>query len=126
MTKKELSKQHEDYIAKLYNGVRSKSSGAAVSDKGDVRTDYEMIECKMTGEPGGTAKRSSLLSVMEKAADEAWSERMLPVVCLRLWNPSSPLAGPDGWVDFTVRLTNDDMVMAYEYRYSKIRELNGN
>lgn len=108
MTKKELSKQHEEAIATLYNGKRSRSSGAAVSDKADVRTKTEMIECKMSGEPG-SPKRTSLLSVMEKAADEAWSEEKEPVVCLRLWNWESPLADPDGWVDFTVRLTTDDI-----------------
>lgn len=108
MTKKELSRQHEEFIAKVYSGIRSRSSGAAVSDKGDVRADNQMIECKMTGEPGGIAKRSSLLSVMEKAADEAWSENKEPVVCLRLWNPISPLANVEGWVDLTVRLTSDD------------------
>lgn len=109
MTKKELSRKHEDYIARVYGGVRSRSSGAAHSDKADVRTYNEMIECKMTGEPGGNPKRTSLLTVMEKAADEAWAENKLPVVCLRLWNPDSPLSDPEGWVDFTVRLTNDDV-----------------
>lgn len=108
MTKKELSRQHEDHIAKLYGGIRSKSSGAAHSDKGDVRADRQMIECKLTGEVGGPPQRTVLLGVMEKTADEAWSENKIPAVCLRLWNPDSPLAGTEGWVDFTVRLASDD------------------
>jgi hypothetical protein len=108
VTRKELSRQHEEYIAKVYDGKRSRSSGAAASDKSDVRTSEEMIECKLTGELG-KPKRTSLLTIMEKAADEAWSENKEPVVCLRLYNPDSPLANTDGWVDFTVRLTTDDV-----------------
>lgn len=112
MTKKEVSVAHESYIARIYDGRRSRSSGAAHSDKGDVRanTSRTMFECKVTGEPGGVEKRSTLLTVMEKTADEAWSEGKDPAVCLRLYNPSSPLANPEGWVDLTVRLTADDCV----------------
>lgn len=108
MSKKSLSIEHEDYIARIYRGKRSRSSGAAVSSKGDVRTDEVLYECKLTGAPGGVPKRSTLLNVMEKTADEAWSEGRQPAVCLRLYNPDSPLANPDGWVDFAVRLASDD------------------
>ncbi len=109
MTKKELSRLHEEYIAQVYGGTRSRSSGAAHSDKGDVRTSEEMIECKMSGYPGGTTRRTTILNIMEKAADEAWSESRQPVMCLRLYNPDSPLSNTDGWVDFTIRLTSDDV-----------------
>lgn len=110
MSKKELSRRHEDYVAKIYDGKRSPSSGASVVDKGDVRakTSATIFECKLTGAPGGPSKRTTLLSVMEKTADEAWAEGLEPAVCLRLFCPESPLANVEGWVDLTVRLTADD------------------
>lgn len=111
MDKKRLSKQHEDFVANVYGGIRSRSSGASDVDKGDVRskTTTSIFECKMTGEPG-RPKSSTLLKVMEKMADEAWAEEKEPVVCLRLFNPESPLASREGWVDLSVRLTSDDAV----------------
>lgn len=110
MTKKELSKQHEEYIAKQYNGQRSRSSGASDTDKGDVRIagSKSIIECKLTGAPGSGSKRTTLLSHMEKVADEAWAEGKEPAVALRIFCPESPVANVSGWVDFTVRLTADD------------------
>lgn len=108
MTKKELSRKHEDYIARLYDGKRSAASGASDTNKADVRTDEVFYECKLSGAPGGPPKNTTLLRVMEKAADEAWSEGRAPAVCLRLFNPTSPLADLEGWVDMTVRLTADD------------------
>jgi len=110
MTKKELSKQHEEYIARAYLGERSRSSGASDTDKGDVRVQgsKSLIECKLTGAPGSSSKRTTLLSHMEKVADEAWAEGKEPAVALRLFCPESPVANVDGWVDLTVRLTLDD------------------
>ena len=110
MTKKELSKQHEEFIAEKYNGQRSPSSGASDTDKGDVRVEgsKSLIECKLSGAPGSGSKRTTLLSQMEKIADEAWSEGKKPAVALRLFSPDSTLSNVDGWVDMTVRLTTDD------------------
>jgi hypothetical protein len=108
MNKRELAAQHENAVARAYDGTRSQSSGASVSDKGDVRTPHSLIECKLTGEPGAP-KRTTLLTQMEKVADEAWAESRQPMVALRIFSPDSPLAGPDGWVDMTVRLLRDDV-----------------
>lgn len=112
MTVKELSRQHEELIARMYGGKRSRSSGASAVDKGDVRsqTDETIFECKLTGAPGGDSKRTTLMKVMEKTADEAWAEGKQPAVCLRLFCPESPLSNQEGWVDMTVRLTADDCV----------------
>lgn len=112
MTKKELSKQHEEYVARIYGGTRSRSSGASDVDKGDVRAESSetVFECKLTGAPGGDSKRTTLLRVMEKTADEAWAEGKEPAVCLRLFCPESPLANHEGWVDLTVRMLADDCV----------------
>lgn len=117
MTVKELSRQHENAIAKLYNGQRSRSSGASDTDKGDVRigSSKTIFECKLTGAPGGESKRTTLLGHMEKVADEAWAEGKQPAVALRLFNPESPLSGHDGWVDLVVRLAKDD-----SYRESEL------
>lgn len=110
MTKKELSRQHEEWIASQYGGVRSRSSGASDTDKGDVRvvSSQTIFECKLTGSPGGSSKPSTLLRHMEKVADEAWAESKRPAVALRLFVPESPLADLNGWVDLVVRLVKDD------------------
>lgn len=108
MNKRARAEQHESFIESLYQGNRSRSSGASVVDKGDVRTEDCLYECKTTGEPGMPARYTSLIRHMEKVADEAWAEGREPVVCLRYFLPESPLAAHDGWVDFTVRLSRDD------------------
>jgi hypothetical protein len=101
-SKKDLSRRHEDYIAQVYEGKRSKSSGAAVTDSGDVRTHSELFECKMTKIP------SKFLKDFEKVALEARAEGKDPVLCYREYAPDSPLANHEGWVDITMRLTTDD------------------
>jgi len=117
-SKKARSVMQEDRVADLYEGIRSRSSGAADNDQGDVRTTSQLIECKYTGGPeldaariekGLAPKRSKLLKDMEKNAEEAWSEDREPVVALREWAPESKLAGKDGWVDLTVRLQHEDV-----------------
>ena len=46
-TNKQLSKDHEDFIAKyLPGGRRTKASGAAPHDPGDVVSDGYVVECK--------------------------------------------------------------------------------
>jgi hypothetical protein len=112
MDKKKLSREHEEFVANAYGGKRSRSSGASDSDKGDVRTDDTLFECKLTGGPGETSKirRSTILKEMEKIADEAWAEGRSPALCLRYFAPDSPFASKvTGWVDFTVRLMGDDI-----------------
>jgi hypothetical protein len=110
MTKKEVSVTHENWVAKTYGGVRSRSSGASDTDKGDVRvkTLETIFECKATGIPGERSKRSTILTQLEKVSDEAWAEGKRAALCLRLFCPESPLAGVEGWVDLTVRPTRDD------------------
>lgn len=110
LTKKEVSRLHESWVAKQYDGVRSKSSGASDTDKGDVRikSSRTIFECKASGAPGQDSKYTTLLRQFEKVADEAWAEGKHPAVALRYFCPDSPLASVDGWVDFTVRLTKDD------------------
>jgi hypothetical protein len=107
-SKKALSIEQEEYIAKIYGGKRSPSSGAAVTDAGDVKTSTELFECKYHGSPESPPKlKSALLRHMEKVADEAYETGRDPVVALRYYAPDSKLA-KEGWVDLTVRLTRDD------------------
>src|SRR3954468_5917999 len=109
---KALSVEQEEHIAGLYDGIRSESSGGADTDQGDVRSPSLLIECKMTGGPGRPPekqKKATLVRVMEKVAEEAWTEDREPVVCLRFFDPESRLSDNDGWVDLTVRLTHEDV-----------------
>lgn len=112
-TKKYRSNEHERFIASLYAGKRSPSSGAALHDNGDVRVvaDETLFECKTTGEPGKEA-RSSLVKHMDKVADEAWEEGLEPAVALRFYMPDSLVADNKGYVDLTVRLARDDAYRA--------------
>jgi hypothetical protein len=120
---KALSVEQEDYVAKTYGGKRSKSSGGADHDQGDVRVadQLTLFECKgQFGERTGKKPvRSTLVKHMEKVADEAWSEGKDPALALRFYMPESKLSNDDGYVDFSVRMLLDDAYnMAYvrEYR----------
>lgn len=112
-SKKELSVRHEQEVAEAFNGIRSNSSGGAVTDEGDVRVtaDNALIECK--GQfgtlAGNTEVRSTLLRQFEKITDEAYSVGKEPVMALRFYSPDSFLADNHGWVDLTVRLLDDDV-----------------
>lgn len=107
---KALSIEQENHVAKMYNGKRSASSGAADNDNGDVRAPLDLIECKVTGGPG-RPKSSTLLKTFEKVAEEAYLEGRSPVVALRFFCPDSPLADVKGWVDLSVRLLAEDAEM---------------
>lgn len=108
-TRKYNSVKHEDFIAKTYDGVRSPSSGGAVSDQGDVRNDEYLYECKLTGTPEKPAKSISLkLNDLEKIADEAWSEGREPALALRIYNPESVLSDTYGYIDLVAYLVSHD------------------
>jgi hypothetical protein len=109
-SKKWFSEQHEERIAGLYRATRSRSSGAAEHDQGDVRARLFLIECKHTGSFDKPARSISVkLDDLEKIADEARSEGKLPMVALSIYCPASPLADYHGYVDLCVRLANDDI-----------------
>jgi hypothetical protein len=108
-SKKALSKEHEEFIARRYAGRRSPSSGASPTDLGDVRVEREtLIECKgKFGERiGDKPVRSTLLRQFEKVSDEAWAGDMVP---LRFYDPESPCANNEGYVDLVVKLLEDDI-----------------
>lgn len=106
-----FSERQEEKIARLYGGVRSPSSGAAVTDAGDVRMRHlgNLCECKHAGTFAKPAKSISLkLSDLEKIADEAWAEGLEPMMVLTMYAPDSVLADKDGEVSVSVRLVRDD------------------
>lgn len=108
-TKKYYSEQHENFIADLYGGRRSESSGAAVTDGGDVTDPDTRWECKYKGSPAEPLKgKPTILKQFEGIADEAWEVGREPALALRFYWPESVLAAADGWVDLSVRLVSDD------------------
>lgn len=113
-TVKWFSLRQEERIAKLLEGKRSRSSGAAVHDQGDVRTTTKLIECKHTGTFTKPAKSISVkLSDLEKIADEAWSEGKTPVLALAIYAPDSVLSDADGTVNLVLRLEKEDPEFAW-------------
>lgn len=104
---KALSVEHEEYIADLFGGRRSPSSGGALHDPGDVRAAPYLIECKMTGTPAETSKKSKLAKDFEKIAQEAHPEGLDPMLALRYYDEDSPLANREGWVDLVVMRASD-------------------
>jgi hypothetical protein len=103
------SELHENHLAKLFKGVRSPTSGAGVTDPGDVRCDTVLIECKETGNPGQVPKRiPTIVRQFHKVALEAWEAGKDPVLALRYYQPGHRLADQDGWIDLTVRLAKND------------------
>lgn len=112
-SKKDLSVKHEEFVAGQYQGRRSPSSGAADHDQGDVRVEdgeNTLFECKgrFGIRTGAKEARSTLVTQMEKVADEAFAEGRDPALALRFYMPASPLASNEGYVDLTVRLLRDD------------------
>jgi hypothetical protein len=113
-TVKQSSLDQENYVARLYNGMRSPSSGAAVTDAGDVRTRYTLIECKTTGGPGRDKeiRLPGFIHQLTKASEEAWEEGRSPALALRYYAPDHKLSNQDGWLDVVVRPMADDSELA--------------
>lgn len=113
---KALSVQQEDFIARLFRGVRSKSSGAAANDKGDVRCSKLLIECKMSkGTAAKPKKPPAWIKDFEKITYEAYAEGREPVLAFRFYDPESILSDPDGFIDLTVRRAKEDAMREKDY-----------
>lgn len=109
---KRRSIDHENYIANLYKGRRSKSSGASDHDPGDVRTEKYLIECKMTGTPGKEKKLPRFVQQLEKVCEEAYQEGKIPILALRYFAPESILSDRQGWIDLEVRKAVDGVSLS--------------
>jgi len=102
---KDRSVRQEEYVASRFpSAKRSPSSGAAVSDQGDVRNHQYLIECKVRGQYDKPAKSISIsMEDLAKITDEAWSEGKEPLMALRIIaDPAHPLADRDGHIDLIV------------------------
>src|SRR5665213_953037 len=105
---KYLSVQQEDYVAKMFDGRRSKSSGAAEHDAGDVRCQHLLIECKVRMPQANVVKPlPRFVQQLETIAEEAWESGKDPMLALRYYSPHSLLGNADGWVDVVVMLAAD-------------------
>lgn len=122
-SKKELSVRQEEYVALAFEGIRSKTSGAAITDEGDVRVANEgvLIECKgQFGElAGDTPVRATLIKQWEKIADEAYTVGYVPALALRFYVPDSKLADSEGFIDLVVRDLDDDAHRSFMLRTLK-------
>lgn len=110
-----LGRTLEDDIAKWYDGKRSRSSGAARGDKGDVRfsifvedwvrgpSSHEYLaECKTTEAKSVSIKRE----VWDKIEEEAKQVGKRPTLFLRFYDHDT-----GKHKDLVVRDVNDDLEM---------------
>lgn len=111
---KRMSVDHEEFIARSYNGKRSPSSGGAAHDNGDIRCPTALIECKVTRKE----IKPKIIKDFEKITEEAYAEGREPALALRYFEPNSILANSDGWIDLIVRRVADDLCM-----YDELNEL---
>lgn len=112
-----FSVQAEDRFCRAYQMVRSPSSGASIRTKGDGKqkagtrqVGQDLLgESKHKGSFTKPARSASIrLDDFEKLADEAYSENREPILHISLYEPDSPLANIDGYVDIIARLMSDD------------------
>lgn len=102
-TKTARAQNHENYIAKMYNGRRSPSSGASWSDRGDVR--FEIENYKFTAECKTTEKKSFSIKkdTWNKIVEEAQEQDRRPCMFVRFEDESGQM------IDLVVRSIDDDL-----------------
>jgi hypothetical protein len=103
-TTTELARRHETYIAKMYNGRRSASSGASWADRGDVRFEISenfdfTAECKATEKKSYSVK----LETWNKIIEEAQEQNRRPTMFIRFQLETGEA------VDLVVRSIHDDI-----------------
>lgn len=79
-TPKQLSKEHEGFIAEALNGKVVIASGALYFAKGDVITTDYLVECKATQKSYYVLKRV----IIEKIEKEALKCNRLPLLAIRI------------------------------------------
>jgi hypothetical protein len=118
-TAKWYSVQQEEYIARMFDGKRSASSGASEHDAGDVWCEHLLIECKVRMPGVMTKPLPKFVQDLEKVAKEAFESGKDPMLTLRYYYPDSILANSDGWVDVSVRRVCDDADRENTYANAK-------
>lgn len=103
------SVEQENWLARLFNGKRSPSSGAAEHDAGDVKTDTLLIEAKvrMPERIAVTKPLPVYVRQLGKVAEEAAETDRTPMLAQRFYFPNEPRANRDGWVDVVVMYASD-------------------
>jgi Holliday junction resolvase len=102
-----MAQKHENYIAKMYGGRRSPSSGASWSDRGDVRItirdDFAFTaECKTTEKKSYSIK----LDTWNKIVEEAQEQNRRPCMFIRFEDESGKQLA-----DLVLRSIHDDLEM---------------
>jgi hypothetical protein len=108
-TIKAFSVKQEDWLARLYGGKRSASSGAADNDQGDVRCKHILIEAKYS------SKVPAWVKEFQKVTFEAYAEGKDPVLAFRFFEPGHILANQDGHIDLVVRRAREDALREEAY-----------
>lgn len=89
LTNKEMSKEHEDFIAGLFQGLREKASGANKTRPGDVYVhDHPVLgkvlfECKVSESGRVSISAEQIAQLQEEAAQRG----ARPMAALRLRDP---------------------------------------
>lgn len=107
-TKTAMAQRHEGYIARMYGGRRSPSSGASWSDRGDVRLSIK--DCEFTAECKTTETKSYSLKrdTWNKIVEEAQEQNRRPCMFIRF-----QLESGDS-IDLVVRSIHDDLEIIEE------------
>jgi len=108
-TKTALAQRQESYIARMYGGRRSPSSGASWSDRGDVRFEINnhdelfefTAECKATEKKSYSIKKET----WEKIVEEAQEQNRRPCMFIRFALETGES------IDLVVRSIHDDLEM---------------
>lgn len=107
-----LGRELEEHVTKIYNGRRSRSSGANRFDKGDVSYDVNvhvderqgyvvsfLAECKTTEAKSFSLKKAT----WDKIVEEAHEQGKRPSMFIRFRDPDT-----GRYTDLVVRDLNDD------------------
>jgi Holliday junction resolvase len=102
MTAKQMSVEHEDFIAKVFGGKRERASGANPTRPGDVYVHDEkiLIECKVSESNSVTINSKKL----DKLRQEAAQRGCRPMAALRLRDPYN-----GDHIDVVVKLLDDEI-----------------
>jgi hypothetical protein len=101
LSRKQMSVEHEEYIAKMIGGKRERASGASITAPGDVIGDEYLIECKVSESGSVTINAKQWRKIREEAATRG----RRPMAALRLRDPYNK----DKHIDVIVKLLDDEV-----------------
>lgn len=107
LTNKQMSVEHEEFIANEFGGRRERASGASITAPGDVYVpdsaynEKLLIECKVSESGSVSISRKAIHKIREEAATRGCR----PMVALRLRDPYDP----NYHVDVILKLIDDEL-----------------